>query len=149
MACTKRRAGGCGKSTRFSLFLSALRSTVTRQVLLVRAAMFTLSIYGTTVPLVPCSNHPHDIISSRSRCSCRTTSSQNAMYMRTRPGAKALPPAPASHARGLPRQPPGRALHRVPKHVCLKRKCERGVENRPCVHPTRVRPRKTVESSLE
>ena len=37
--------------------------------------------------------------------------------------------------RGMPRQPPERSWHRVPKHICPNRKCGRGVENHPYVHP--------------
>ena len=89
VACTRRRTDGCGKSM--------LRSTVAR---LMRAPCKSssvhrkiCSVYGTTTLIVPYSNPP-----SRSGCSCWTTSSQNAIYLRARPGTKALSPAPASHA---------------------------------------------------
>ena len=66
-------------------------------------------------PLVRCSNHQHDKSSSRIGCSCRTTSSQIDICLRTRSGKNALPPAPASHAGACHGNCRSRPLHWVPK----------------------------------
>ena len=80
VACTRRRTGGCGKSTRTSLFSRPLRTTVTR---LISAPCKTSSgrreIY---LVLRYCSMFQS---SSRTGCSCSMTSSQNAMCLRTKP----------------------------------------------------------------
>ena len=95
VACTRRRTGGCGKSMRISLFSRPLRSTVTHLIKcsLQEQQRSPQNIPGTTVLFVPCSKHQYEIRSSRTERSCRMTSSQNAVYLRTKPGTDALPPA--------------------------------------------------------
>ena len=97
VACTRGRTGGCGKSTRVSLLLRPLRSIVTG---LISAPRKSSSGHRKTymVPRYCFSKHQHDVSSSRSGCCCRTSSSQTASCLRTKPGTNAPPPAPASDA---------------------------------------------------
>ena len=97
VACTRRRIGGCGKSITISLLLPSLSSTVTGLISAPRkSSRGNRQTY--MVLFVPCSEHQHDVSSSRSGCSCKTSSFQTASCLRTKPGTSALLPAPASHA---------------------------------------------------
>lgn len=136
VACTRRRTGGCGKSLQISLFLSPLKSTITRSI---RAPCKGSSVHRKIdMVLQYCLFHiPHtSMIYARHEWVFPQDDFIPKRYMfahETR--HKGAPTLAGVLCRGMPRHQPERPLYPFPKYVCPNRKCGQGVENRPCVHP--------------